>query len=58
MARIARNADRFSDNLTIKGEHLKPVAEPRALFAQDYAHFPEGERVEVQVPGIEDEFTK
>ncbi len=80
-ARISRNADRFSDNLTIKGEYLKPVEELRPLFAQDYyevggklwyivkkldptidpddyAHFPEGERAEVQVPGIEDEFTK
>lgn len=80
-ARISRNADRFSDNATIKGEYLKPVEELRPLFAQDYydvngellyiiknldatvnpddyAHFPEGKRVEVQSPGIADEFTR
>ena len=80
-ARISRNADRFSDNATLKGEEQKPVEGLRPLFAQEYfevngnvwyvvkkldptvnpydfAMFPEGERVEPQVPGIEDEFTR
>jgi hypothetical protein len=35
-ARISRNADRFADNATVKGEYKKPVSQLRPIFLQEY----------------------